>query len=261
MSACEVHHLVEGPAEAPVVVFVNSLGTDLSMWEPQAAALRDRYRVVRFDARGHGASPVPPGPYSLSDLGADLLALLDRLGVARASLCGISLGGATAAWVAAHAPQRVERLADLFSSARFDPTGGYAKRADLVRAEGLEPIADAVLERWFTPALRQRQPELVARMRAMILATPAEGYAGGAEAVSSTDLRADLARIAAPTLVVSGAEDPATPPEHGRALAAGIAGARFVELAGAAHLGNLERPEEVTSLILDHLPAPRTEVK
>jgi 3-oxoadipate enol-lactonase len=261
MSVCEVHHVVEGPADSPVVVLLNSLGADLAMWEPQAAALRDRFRVVRFDARGHGASPVPPGPYSLADLGADLLALLDRLEVDRAALLGVSLGGATAAWVAAHAPERVERLGDFFSSARFDPTGAYLERAALVRAEGTGAVAAAVVERWLTPVLRERNPALAARMRAMIAATVAEGYAASAEAVSRADLRGDLARITAPTLVVSGSEDPATPPEHGRALAAGIPGARFVELAGAAHLGNVERPDEVTGLILDHLSAPPTEAK
>jgi 3-oxoadipate enol-lactonase len=259
MGVCELNHVIEGPADAPPLVFVNSLGADLSMWDPQAEALSDSFQVVRYDARGHGASPVPIGPYSVADLGGDLIALLDRLEIERASLCGVSLGGATAAWVAAHAPERVERLCDFFSSAHFDPTGAYVERAALVRAEGVEAVADGVLERWLTAELRERRPELAAMMREMIVATPAEGYAASAEAVSSTDLRADLALITAPTLVVSGGEDPATPPEHGRALAAGIAGARFVELAGAAHLGNVERPEEVTTLIREHLSAAAVE--
>jgi 3-oxoadipate enol-lactonase len=248
-----VHHVVEGPEAAPAVVLLNSLGTDLGMWEPQARALRTEFRVVRLDTRGHGRSPVPPGPYSLADLGGDLLALLDRLEIERACLCGVSLGGSTAVWTAAHAPERVESLVACFTSAYFGPADPWLERAALVRAEGTEAIADAVLERWFTPAFGQRDPDLLARMRASLVATPAEGYASCCEAVGRLDLRDDLELIAAPTLVISGTDDPATPPEHGRRLAAGIAGAEFAEISGAAHIGNLERPDAVTELIRKHL--------
>jgi 3-oxoadipate enol-lactonase len=245
-----LNHLVEGPAEAPVLVLLNSLGTDLRMWEPQAAALRDELRLVRVDTRGHGASPVPDPPWTLADLGGDVLALLDSLGIERASFAGVSLGGATAVWIAAHAPERVERLFACFTSAWFGPPDPWLARAATVRAEGVEAVADAVLDRWFT---EQVDPDLRARMREMIVATPPEGYTAATEVVAHLDLREDLGRITAPTLVISGSEDPACPPDVGRALAAGIPGAEFVELEGVAHLGSVERPDAVTDLIRDRL--------
>jgi 3-oxoadipate enol-lactonase len=245
-----LHHVVEGPAEAPVLVLLNSLGTDLRMWEPQAAALRDKLRIVRCDARGHGGSPMADPPWTLADLGGDVLALLDSLEIARASFAGVSLGGATAIWIAAHAPDRLERLIACFTSAWFGPPGSWLERAATVRAEGVEAVADGVLGRWFTDAV---DPGLRARMREMLVATPQAGYAAATEVVAHLDLRADLAAVAAPTLVVSGAEDPACPPDVGRALAAGIPAAEFVELEAAAHLGNLERPDAVTALIRAHL--------
>lgn len=246
-----LHHRVEGPAEAPVLVLLNSLGTDLRMWEPQAAALRDEFRVVRLDTRGHGGSPVPDGPWTLADLGGDVLGLLDSLGIAKASFAGVSLGGATALWIAAHAPERVERLFACFTSPYFGPPEPWLQRAAIVRAEGVEAVADGVLDRWFTAAI---DPDLRARMREMIVATPPAGYAAATEVVAHLDLRDDLGRITAPTLVISGSEDPACPPEIGRALAAGIPGAEFAELEGAAHLGSVERPEAVTDLIRARLP-------
>lgn len=245
-----LNHRVEGPAEAPVLVLLNSLGTDLRMWEPQAAALRDEYRLVRLDTRGHGGSPVPDGPWTLADLGGDVLALLDSLGIEKASFAGVSLGGATAVWLAAHAPERVEAAIPCFTSAWFGPPDPWLTRAEVVRAKGVERVADAVLERWFTP---QADPDLVARMSEMIVATPPEGYASATEIVAHLDLRPDLGQISAPTLVISGTEDVACPPDIGRALAAGIPGAEFVELEGVAHLGNLQRPEAVTDLIRTHL--------
>lgn len=258
MALCEVHRLVEGPADAPAIVLVNSLGSDLRMWDAQASALRERFRVVRFDARGHGRSPVPPGPYSLADLGGDLLGLLDELQLARASICGVSMGGAISMWTALHAPERVERLAVCFSAAWFGPPQGWLQRAESVRTQGLEAIADAVVGRWLTDAAGQEQPQLIGQLRTMFLATPAEGYAACCDAMAEIDLRERVAEITAPTLVVSGSEDPATPPENGRAIAAGISGARFVELAGAAHLGNIERAAQFNELLLGHLDPAAT---
>jgi 3-oxoadipate enol-lactonase len=253
MTACEVNHRVEGREDGPPLVFVNSVGADLAMWDPQVADLGEELRMVRYDARGHGASPVPPGPYSLADLGGDLVALLDRLGIERASLCGVSLGGATAIWTAINHPERVERLLVCFSAARFGEPEAWHERAALVRAEGMEAVADATVGRWLTAATVAERPDLVARMREMIAATPAEGYASCCEALAGIDLRDQLGAIAAPTLVVSGSEDPATPPENGRFLALNIPGASFVELADAAHLGSYERHEAVDELIRSHL--------
>ena len=253
MSPYELHHQVEGPAETPAIVLLGSLGSDLSMWVPQVEALRGELRVVCLDSRGHGGSPVPPGPYTVADLGGDVLATLAALGIERASLCGVSLGGSIALWVAANAPERVRRLVICFSSAFYGGREAWLARAALVRAEGTDVVADAVVGRWFTPALAERNPELVARMRAMIAVTPAEGYAGCCEALAEFDLRDELSRITAPTLVLAGEDDPATPPEHGQRIAAGISGARFVAIPAAAHLGCLERPEVVTELIRQHL--------
>jgi 3-oxoadipate enol-lactonase len=246
-----LNHRVEGPAEAPVLVLLNSLGTDMGMWEPQAAALRDEFRLVRLDTRGHGGSPVPDGPWTLADLGEDVLALLDSLGIAKASFASVSLGGATAVWLAAHAPERTERLFACFTSAYFGPPDPWLQRAEIVRAKGVEAVADGVLGRWFTDAV---DPGLRGRMREMMLATPPGGYAAATEVVAHLDLRDDLARIEAPTLVISGSEDVPCPPEVGRALADGIPGAEFVCIDGVAHLGNLERPDLVTDLIRTRLP-------
>jgi 3-oxoadipate enol-lactonase len=245
-----LHHLVEGPDDAPALVLLNSLGTDLRMWDAQAAALRDEFRVVRCDTRGHGGSPLAAPPWTLADLGEDVLALLDSLGTRRASFAGVSLGGATAVWIAAHAPERVERLVACFTAAYFGPPDPWIERAATFRAEGVAAVSEAVLGRWFTDAI---DPDLRARMKAMIDATPPEGYAAATEVVAHIDLRDDLAKVTAPTVVLSGTEDPATPPPIGRALADGIPDAEFVEVTGAAHLGNVERPELVTDLIRAHL--------
>jgi 3-oxoadipate enol-lactonase len=243
-------HQLDGPPEAPVIVLSGSLGTDRSMWDPQAGPLSERFRVLRYDLRGHGASPVPRGPYSIAELGEDLLALLDQLAIERASLCGLSIGGMISMWVAAHAPERVQRLVLCCTSARLGPESSYGERAAAVRAGGVQGIADAVLARWFTPAFAPANPRVIERMRAILCATAREGYAGCCEALAAMDLRPDLA---APTLVLAGEEDPATPPAHGRVIAEGIPAARLTVLAGAAHIANIERAELVTALFLRFL--------
>ena len=260
MSAEDVHHVVEGPADAPVVVLGGSLGSTLEMWDAQVPALTGRFRVVRYDARGHGRSPVPAGPYVLDDLVDDLLALLDRLEVQRAHLVGLSLGGMTAMRLAAREPSRVDRLALLCTSARFPTSSPWAERAVTVRAEGTAAIAAAVVDRWFTPQRRAADPALVDRMRAMVAATPAEGYASCCAAIQHMDLTADLPRIGAPTLALAGADDPATPPEHLAAIADAVPGARLLVLPQAAHLANVERPAEVNAALLAHLDPAGTAV-
>jgi 3-oxoadipate enol-lactonase len=245
-----LHHQVEGPTDAPALLFLNSLGTDLRMWDAQAAALRDDFRIIRCDARGHGDSPYTAAPWTLADLGADVLRLLDLLGIEQASFAGVSLGGATAVWLGANAPERVDRLIPCFTSAWFGPPDPWLARAETVRAEGVAAVSEGVLGRWFTEAV---DPDLRARMKKMLEATPADGYAAATEVVAHLDLRGELPAVTAPTLVISGAEDVAMPPAMGRALADGIPGAEFVELAAAAHLGNVERPDAVTDLIRSHL--------
>ena len=253
MRACAVHHTFAGPEGAGVVVLSNSLGTTLEMWEPQAAVLARDRRVLRYDMRGHGRSPVPQTPYSIADLGADLVALLDRHGIERASLCGVSLGGMVSMWVAAHAPQRVDRLVLCSTSAIMGPPESWTERAALVRREGMAAVADTVVARWFTPGFTAARPDVVAAIRAQLASTPPEGYAGCCEAIKDMDQRPDLPSISAPALVIAAAGDPSTPPAHARTIAGLVPGARLEVLDRGAHLVNVEEPDLVTPLILGHL--------
>ncbi len=254
MTAVEVAYSQHGPADAPVVVLSNSQGATRAMWDPQVPALAERFRVIGYDTRGHGQSPAPAGPYSLDDLVDDVLALLDRLGVERAHVAGLSLGGMTGIRLAAREPARVLGLAVLCSSAKPDPQG-FLDRAAAARSGGTAPLAPTVVGRWLTPAYAAQNPDLVARLEVMVAGADDEGYASCCEVVAGLDLRGDLERIAAPTLVVSGADDPALPPEHQRVIADGVPGAELLTLTPAAHLANLERPLEVTGALLGHFDA------
>lgn len=249
----ELNYELGGREGAPVVAFTGSLGTDLTMWRPQSERLGERFRTLRYDVRGHGASPVPPGPYSMDELGSDLVALLDRLGVERVSLCGLSIGGMISMWVAAHAPERVERLVLCCTSAKLGPPETWHERAATVRAEGVGAIADAVLGRWFTPPFAAEHPEVIERMRGMLIATAPEGYAGCCEAIAAMDLTPALPSVTAPTLVLAAEQDPSTPPEHGRRVAELIPGARFEVISPAAHIATVERPDLTTAMILRFL--------
>ncbi|MEU3644895.1 3-oxoadipate enol-lactonase [Lentzea sp. NPDC034063] len=243
-----VHHVVTGRPDGPVVVLSNSLGSTLEMWDANAGALEEHFRVVRYDTRGHGRSPVVPGPHTIDTLAGDLVGLLDRVGVKKAHLVGLSLGGMTALRVATRSPERVDRLAVLCTSACLGPAANWTDRAALVRAQGTKAVAKAVVERWFTPAHQDR-----ARWEAMVSATPAEGYAGCCEAIATMDQRADLARISAPTLAIAGADDPATPPHHLEEIATSVQDGRLLVVPGAAHLANAEQPDVVTAALVDHL--------
>lgn len=243
-------HDLHGDEDAPVLVLPCSLGTSHELWDPEPYT--QAFRVLRYEHRGHGQSDAPPGPYTMEELGRDALALLDELGVERASWLGLSLGGMVAMWVAACAPERVERLVLACTSARVPSPQGYAERAGAVRARGIEPIADGVVSRWFT---EDAPATLRDRFRAILVATPSEGYAGCCEALAHWDFRERLAEIAAPTLVLAGAEDEATPDADTDLLARCIPGARRVVLDGAAHLAHLERPVPFATAALAHLEA------
>lgn len=248
-----LHHDVHGPGGAPVLVLAGSLGTTLEMWDGQLP-LAARLRLVRVDHRGHGGSPAPPGPYEIADLGRDVVTLLDRLAIERASYCGLSIGGMVGIWLAAHVPERIERLVLICTSARMAPATAWADRAAAVRAAGsTEVIADAVVERWLTPDFAAAHPDLRARLRAMLAATPAAGYAACCGAIERMDLRGDLTRITAPTLVVSGADDPAASLEHQHLISQRIPGARHEVVGPAAHLASVEQAAAVNDLILEHL--------
>ncbi len=255
----DVNYRVDGPPDAPVLVLSHALGLSLAMWDPQVAPFSRAFRVLRYDHRGHGGSPVPPGRYRIEDLGRDLLRLVDRLELQRVTFCGLSLGGMVGLWLAANAPERVDRLVVCSTAARMPRPDEYAARAKLVRAQGMDAVADRVIGRWFTPAFVTRRPDVVAGIKALLLATPPEGYAATCEALAAMDQRSDLPRIAAPTLVIAAAEDQATPPEQSQEIARGIPGARLVVIPDAAHIANVEQPDAVTNQILDHLLEVRHE--
>jgi 3-oxoadipate enol-lactonase len=254
VSVCDLHHEQEGASGAPVLVLGSSLGTPLEMWDPQMPTLRAGHELVRFDHRGHGRSPVPPGPYSIDDLGRDVLGLLDRMAIGRVSYCGLSLGGMVGMWLGINAPERVERLVLLCTSAHLPPASGWHQRAATVRSAGSsEAVADAVLARWFTEPFAREHPDVIARHRRMVSDTPAEGYASCCEAIAALDLRDRLPSITAPTLVIGAQQDPSTPPEHQRAIASAIPGARLEILEQGAHLVNVECTNLVSTLIAEHL--------
>jgi 3-oxoadipate enol-lactonase len=252
-----LHHRVDGAAGAPVVVLAGSLGTTLELWDEQAAVLATTHRVVRYDHPGHGGSPLPAPPYRVETFARGLLDLLDELAIERFSLCGLSLGGAVAMQVAVLAPERVDLLVLACTSARFGSPGGWLERAKTVRAAGVEAIVDVVFARWFTPPFRAEHAQFCGRFRAMLLATPADGYAACCDAIATWDFRADLSRVDAPTLVLAGADDPSVPVAEVRALVDGISGARLVVLEGAAHLANVEQAESFTAALREHLAGDR----
>jgi 3-oxoadipate enol-lactonase len=229
----------------PVLVLPSSLGTTAELWDANLPHWVDSFRPLPYDQRGRG---------SVAELGGDLLELLDEHGVDRVSVCGLSLGGATAMWVAANAPERVDRLVLACTSARFGEPEPWLERAEVVRERGLEAIADGIVARWFTSAAT---PELVARFREMLIATPRDAYAACCEALARWDFREHLAEITAPSLVIVAAEDSATPPDHGEAIARGISDAKLVVLEDAAHLANVEQADEFSRLVTEHLAPVR----
>ncbi len=255
MTAVVVHHVTHGPPDAPVLVLGGSLGSTHRMWDPVVPALAEHLRVVTYDARGHGQSPAPTGPYAIDDLADDLVLLLDTLGVERAHLCGLSMGGMTAMRLAARDPRRVGSMTLLCTSAQLGPAQGWLDRAAAVRAGGVASVAPTIVERWLTPAAAQQDPALVTALVAMISSSSDHGYAACCEAIAAMDLRPDLASITAPTLAIAGEQDPATPPEHLRLIADGIDGARLEVLSPAAHIAVLEQPAAIAGLVLDHVAA------
>lgn len=252
MIPIDVSHEIAGPDDGAPLVLSNSLGSTTAMWAPQVPSLAERLRVIRYDHRGHGGSPVPPAPYELDDLGADAVRLLDRLGLERVHWCGLSLGGMVGMWMAINAPERIDRLVLCCTSARLGPPEMWAQRAATVRADGVEAIADAGLERWLTADFRAHEPAATAKVRAMLVATPDEGYAACCGVIERMDLLPELDTVRAPTLVIAGRHDPATPPEHAERIVAGIPGARL-ELVDAAHLATIEQPRTMSQLIAGHL--------
>ncbi|KSU61225.1 3-oxoadipate enol-lactonase [Gordonia sp. JH63] len=252
MSA-QVHAVVTGRPDGPAVVLSNSLGSTHRMWDSQVAALEERFRVVRYDTRGHGDSPVPPGPYSIDELADDVIALLDRFDIERAHLVGLSLGGMTMMRVAARNPERVDRLALLCTAAYLPPAQGWTDRAALVRADGTSAVAAAVVQRWFTPGYLAANTEARQQFEAMVAATPAEGYAACCEAIAAMDQRSDLSSIIAPTLAIAGADDPATPSDLLRDIVDAVPNGRLLVVPDSAHLANAQQADTITPALIEHL--------
>jgi 3-oxoadipate enol-lactonase len=247
-------HTVTGPEDAPVLVLSNSLGATLAMWDPQAEKLAERFRLVRYDTRGHGGSETPPGPYSIEDVGGDVIDLLDHLEVERAHVAGLSLGGMTAMWLAIHAPRRISRLVLLCTSPKLGPAEGWAERGATVREKGTGAIVDATMRRWLTCGFRAEHPDTVTWLREMFVGIDDEGYANCCSVIERMDLVPNLDGVSVPTLVIAGAQDPATPPDpHAQHIIEGIPGSRLEVLDPGAHLVNVEQPEAVTQLMVDHL--------
>ena len=246
-----VHHRIDGAG--PGLLLVNSLGTALDLWEPQVAPFAARFRLVRYDQRGHGGTPAPLGPYTIDDLASDAIELLDRVGLDRVGVCGLSIGGAVATWIAANAPERVERLVIASAGPRFATPETWVDRAVAVRARGTETVVDGVLERWFTPPFAAERPEVVAGFRSTFCQVNREGYAGCCDALAEWDATPHLGRIRARTLVVAGAEDTVAPPDRGRELADAVPDARLVVIDDCAYLASANRPAAFTDAVLAHL--------
>lgn len=242
---------VEGPDDRATILFAHSVGCDLTLWDHQAAALSDRFRIVRYDARGHGRSDAPQGDYRIEQLGADALAVLDAVGADRAHLCGLSLGGTLGQWLALHAPERLASIALCDTAARLGTVDGWQQRADVARGEGMAALVDMSMTRFFSDGFRARDPETVGRFRATFLATRGHGFAGCCAVLRDCDFRGDLGAIAVPTLVLTGREDAPTPPADSEFLAAGIAGAELV-LLDTGHISAVEDPAGFTAALVAH---------
>jgi 3-oxoadipate enol-lactonase len=253
-SGARISYSVEGPANAPVLLFINSIGTTRELWSRQVAALGDRYRVISYDARGHGRSSVPEGEYTIEQLGRDALAILDAERVAAAHVCGISLGGITAMWLGVHAPDRIRTLTTANTAARIASVDFWNQRIAFVREKGMGALADMTMPRWFSDDFRASDPRTVQTFRTMVETCPPVGYLGCCAALRGEDLREAIAGIRCPTLAIAGRFDAATPPEGVVFIHEQIKGSKIVAL-DAAHLSNVERAQEFTAALRAHVEA------
>jgi 3-oxoadipate enol-lactonase len=252
-------HIVEdGLPDGPPLVLAGSLGSTLQMWQPQVEALAGEFRIIRIDHRGHGGSPVPPGPYSIAALAADSLAVLDRLGLDQVAWCGLSLGGMVGMYLGSEAPQRLRSLTLCCTTSHFPDAGPWRERVAAVASTGTASIAGPVVSRWFTPDWAAAHPDAVIACQEMVARTSDEGYAAACQAIEAWDHRSRLPQVSVPTLVIGGASDLSTPIEpHSRTLAEGIPGARLAIVDGA-HLSTIECANETTALIRQHALPPKT---
>jgi 3-oxoadipate enol-lactonase len=237
-----IHYDLAGPADGPVLVFSNSLGETLSMWDPQTPVFQKQFRVLRYDTRGHGQSSVTPGPYTIEQLARDVLALLDELHIDRVYFCGLSMGGQTGMWLALNAADRFHKLVLSNTAAKIGSPEIWNPRIETVRKGGMKSISSAVMERWFSAEYRAKSPEVVASTKLTFEGANSDGYVANCAAIRDFDARDAIAGIKIPTLVIAGTQDVATTPAESHYLADHIAGARYVELS-AAHLSNIENSD------------------
>lgn len=249
--SCRLFYRVEGPADAPPLIMSNSLGTDHMMWQPQTTALNKQFRVIRYDQRGHGASDAFHNKYTLDELGRDVLAIADRLGLERFLFCGLSMGGLTGQWLGVHAPERVSSLVLANTSAHFPPAEMWDERIKMVGENGMTPLSNLTLERFFTRRFHQAHPATIELFRHVFENMEPAGYKGCCAALMNADMRDELYKVAAPTLIISGEHDPSTPPERGEFIAGEIAGAEHMVL-DAAHVSNIEQPAAFSQALIDH---------
>ncbi len=248
-----LHHQVIGRSDGPALVFNNSLGSDFRIWQDIVPAFTDRFRVVLYDKRGHGLSDAPPAPYTIDDHTDDLLALLDVLKIDSAALVGLSVGGMIAQRAAVRAPERVKALVLCCTAAKIGTPELWAERISAVETGGIEPIADNVLQRWFTPDFHETRKDDIRGWRNMLVRVPAHGYAGTCAAIRDADLMSDAGKIDVPTLCVAGDQDGSTPADVVRHTASLIPGARFELIEGCGHIPCVEKPAALTRLIQIHL--------
>lgn len=247
-----LHYRVDGD-RGPWLVLCNSLGTDLSMWDPQLSLARE-FRVLRYDRRGHGQSTAPAPPYSIAELAGDTLALLDELAITRAHFCGLSIGGLVGQWLGVHAPERIDRLIVCATAPRIGTPASWQQRIAQVSAGGLSPLVGATADRWFSPEFIEAQPALVEAILAPFTRVDPRAYVGCCEALAACDLRADLPRISAPLLAISGSDDAVCPPDDLRLIAETVRAGRQVSLPGR-HLINVEAAGAFTVCVRDFLAA------
>jgi 3-oxoadipate enol-lactonase len=245
---------VDGSRDSPTILFINSIGTTRELWSRQVAALADRYRVIAYDARGHGRSSVPHGEYTIAQLGGDALAILDAEHVEAAHVCGVSLGGITGLWLAVHASDRVRTLTAANTAARIASLQFWTDRIASVKDTGMAPLAEMTMLRWFTDGFRAREPRTVERFRSMLASCPPAGYLGCCAALRDEDVREAIAAIRCPVLAIGGRADAATPPEGVEFIHERIAGSKLVML-DAAHLTNVEQYAAFTQALRDFVEA------
>ena len=236
-----LHYQTFGDAAQPALVFSNSLGTKFSMWQPQIEFFKKDFFVICYDTRGHGSSSAPQGPYSIQQLGQDVINLLDHLKIEKATFCGISMGGLTGQWLAIHYPQRFNHVIVCNTAAKIGQENAWQERAALVREQGLTPIAATAASRWFTLPFIQSQATLVETLSNDLAASSAEGYASCCEALAKADLREQLSSITIPMLIIAGKQDPVTTVIDGQFMQSHIVKSQLFEI-DASHISNIELP-------------------